>query len=268
MKFGCCVSLWEDLIFHLPQAGCQYAEGGFSSLADKSLDQVRTRAAQLEKAGVRLETMNVLFPGDFHLTGPQADFAAVDNYLEENLPKAQALGVSLVVFGSGGARRVPEGFPQEEAFAQLTELCREHIVPAMGAFGITCCVESLNRQETNILTTSEEGFRLVEAVNHPNFQLLVDLYHFDLEGEPLSALEGYRGRLGHCHIASAQNSRLLPQPWDGQDYLPFFQTLAAMGYEGRLSLEGDTRGGLSQIRSSLEYLQALTSQAAPAACPR
>ena len=251
MKFGCCVSLWEDLIFHLPQAGCQYAEGGFSSLADKSLDQVRTRAAQLEKAGVRLETMNVLFPGDFHLTGPQADFAAVDNYLEENLPKAQALGVSLVVFGSGGARRVPEGFPQEEAFAQLTELCREHIAPAMGAFGITCCVEPLNRQETNILATSEEGFRLVEAVNHPNFQLLVDLYHFDLEGESLSALESYRGRLGHCHIASAQNSRLLPQPWDGQDYLPFFQTLAAMGYEGRLSLEGDTRGGLSQIRSSL-----------------
>ena len=54
MKIGCCVFLWEDLIFHLPQAGCQYAEGGFSSLADKSLDQVRTRAAQLEKAGVRV----------------------------------------------------------------------------------------------------------------------------------------------------------------------------------------------------------------------
>ena len=72
----------------------------------------------------------------------------------------------------------------------------------------------------------------------------------------------YRGRLGHCHIASAQNSRLVPQPWDGQDYLPFFQALAAMGYEGRLSLEGDTRGGLPQIRSSLAYLRQLTGQAA------
>ena len=99
-------------------------------------------------------------------------------------------------------------------------------------------MEPLNQKETNILTTSGECFRLVEAVNHPNLQLLVDLYHFDLEGESLSALEGYRGRLGHCHIASAQNSRLVPQPWDGQDYLPFFQALAAMGYEGRLSLEG------------------------------
>ncbi|MFR8126029.1 MAG: TIM barrel protein [Acutalibacter sp.] len=92
------------------------------------------------------------------------------------------------------------------------ELCREHIAPAAAAHGITCCVEPLNRKETNILTTSGECFRLVEAVNHPNLQLLVDLYHFDLEGESLSALEGYRGRLGHCHIASAQNSRLVPQP--------------------------------------------------------
>ena len=118
------------------------------------------------------------------------------------------------------------------------------------------------QKETNILTTSGECFRLVEAVNHPNLQLLVDLYHFDLEGESLSALEGYRGHLGHCHIASAQNSRLVPQPWDGQDYLPFFRALAAMGYEGRLSLEGDTRGGLPQIRSSLAYLRQLTGQAA------
>lgn len=262
MELGCCASLWEDRILKLPAAGADYAEAGFSSLMGKSLDQVRARAAQLEKAGVSLESMNVLFPGDFRLTGPQADFSAVDSYLEENLPKAQALGVKVVVFGSGGARRVPEGFPQEEAFAQLVELCREHIAPAAAAHGITCCVEPLNQKETNILTTSGECFRLVEAVNHPNLQLLVDLYHFDLEGESLSALEGYRGLLGHCHIASAQNSRLVPQPWDGQDYLPFFRALAAMGYEGRLSLEGDTRGGLPQIRSSLAYLRQLIGQAA------
>ena len=240
MKLGCCASLWEDMILKLPAAGADYAEAGFSSLMGKSLDQVRARAAQLEKAGVSLESMNVLFPGDIRLTGPQADFSAVDSYLEENLPKAQALGVKVVVFGSGGARRVPEGFPQEEAFAQLVELCREHIAPAAAAHGITCCVEPLNQKETNILTTSGECFRLVEAVNHPNLQLLV----------------------GHCHIASAQNSRLVPQPWDGQDYLPFFQALAAMGYEGRLSLEGDTRGGLPQIRSSLAYLRQLIGQAA------
>ena len=31
------------------------------------------------------------------------------------------LGTQIVVFGSGGARRVPEGFSKEEAFKQLVE---------------------------------------------------------------------------------------------------------------------------------------------------
>lgn len=161
MKLGCCASLWEDMILKHARRWGGLRRSGLFLVVGKSLDQVRARAAQLEKAGVSLESMNVLFPGDFRLTGPQADFSAVDSYLEENLPKAQALGVKVVVFGSGGARHVPEGFPQEEAFAQLVELCREHIASAAAAHGITCCVEPLNRKETNILTTSGECFRLV-----------------------------------------------------------------------------------------------------------
>ena len=261
MKLGCCASLWEDMILKLPAAGADYAEAGFSSLMGKSLDQVRARAAQLEKAGVSLESMNVLFPGDIRLTGPQADFSAVDSYLEENLPKAQALGVKVVVFGSGGARRVPEGFPQEEAFAQLVELCREHIAPAAAAHGITCCVEPLNQKETNILTTSGECFRLVEAVNHPNLQLLVDLYHFDLAQEPLSEIADYRGHLLHTHIASAANSREIPMPGDGENYAAFFQALKNIGYTGRMSLEGNISQGLPQIKTSLSYLKSLAQEA-------
>lgn len=71
----------------------------------------------------------------------------------------------------------------------------------------------------------------------------------------------YQGHLGHCHIASARNHRLLPQPWDGEDYLPFFQALQSIGYTGRLSLEGDTRGGLHQLASSLAYVKELARQA-------
>ena len=138
MKIGCCFSLWDEGILQFSTTGADYVETGFSSLGDKTIDQVRERGLVLREAGVSLEVMNLLFPGELRLTGPQADFAAVDRYLEENLPKAAALGVDTVVFGSGGARRVPEGFPQEEAFSQLVELGRHHVAPAMEAWGITC----------------------------------------------------------------------------------------------------------------------------------
>lgn len=126
---------------------------------------------------------------------------------------------------------------------------------------MVCCLEPLQRGECNILTSSQEAFQLVQAVGRPGVQLLVDLFHFDLEQEPLSVISRYQGHLGHCHIASARNHRLLPQPWDGEDYLPFFQALQSIGYTGRLSLEGDTRGGLHQIASSLAYVKELARQA-------
>ena len=88
MKIGCCVSLWEEMALQLPAAGADYAEGGFSSLRDKTLEQVKSRAGQLSGAGLDTPVMNLLFPGDFQLAGPQAEFSTVDRYLEENLPKA------------------------------------------------------------------------------------------------------------------------------------------------------------------------------------
>ena len=65
----------------------------------------------------------------------------------------------------------------------------------------------------------------------------------------------------HCHIASAKNSRLIPLPGDGEDYLPFFQALKAGSYQGRLSLEGSMPGGISQIQTSITYLKDLAGQA-------
>ncbi|MGI6254104.1 MAG: sugar phosphate isomerase/epimerase family protein [Acutalibacter sp.] len=262
MKFGCCTSLWEDTILQVAGVGADYAEVGFSGcLPGRTLEQIRDRGAQLEETGIRVEAMNGFFPGDLRLTGPEADPSAVDRYLEENLPKAAALGVEVVVFGSGGARRVPNGFPKEEAFAQLVELGREHIGPALGAYGITCCLEPLNPLECNIFTTTEESFELVRQVDHPNFQLLVDLYHFDMSQEQLSQIPGYRGHLCHTHIASAKNARQIPMPGDGEDYGSFFQALKDIGYQGRMSLEGNISQGVPQIGTSLAYLKDLARQA-------
>lgn len=260
MKIGCCMSLWEDSILELPDAGGDYAEVSFSSLRDKTSAQVAQRASQLKLAGVAVETMNVLFPGELPLTGPEADFSTAGRYLEENLPKAAALGAKVIVFGSGGSRRVPEGFPHQEAFAQLVAFCGEYLAPAMAAHGILCCVEPLCGKECNILNSSEEVFQLVKKVNHPNLGLLIDLYHFDLEKESLSIIQNYQGKLGHTHIASAKNGRLIPLPGDGDNYQAFFKTLKGIGYQGRVSLEGSMPGGMAQIQASLAYLHSLAQE--------
>jgi sugar phosphate isomerase/epimerase len=71
--------------------------------------------------------------------------------------------VRILCFGSGGARRVPDGFSKDEAFAQLVAF-GTRIAPEAKAHGITVVIEPLRRQETNIINTAAEGFALVKAV--------------------------------------------------------------------------------------------------------
>lgn len=257
MRFGCCMSLLDENLPRLAQAGADYAETGFTSLQELTLAQCRERAQQLEEAHLAVEVMNVLFPAALPLTGPQADLAAAADYLDRGLEKAALFGTKKLVFGSGAARRVPEGFPREAAWEQLLTLCREVIAPRMERRGMVCCIEPLQKGECNILNTCAEAFPLVRAVGSPGVRLLVDLYHFDLEGEPRPSLEHYRGYLCHAHIASAKNGRLPPLPGDGEDYREFFRHLAAAGYQGEVSLEGNMPGGLEQVKTSLAYLRSL-----------
>ncbi len=261
MKIGCCTSLFQEDIFSLAGSSVDYAEIGLCELSRHSMDEIAGRAELLDKAGVRCLAGNVLFPGELSLTGPNRDLPGILEYLSETLEKAAFLGVKTVVFGSGGPRRVPEGFPREAAWEQLCGLCADHISPILEKHGMTCCIEPLNRTETNILNTSTECARLVREVGKPNIRLLVDLYHFNLEQEPLAALEGYGDLLAHVHIASAKNNRELPKMGDGEDYSAFFAALKAIGYEGGVSLEGSVSGDFGVcVGESAAYLKDLSAE--------
>lgn len=258
---GLCGSLFDDRLLSLPKTGAAYAEVGFSELAGHAKEEISERAARLHERGVPTPAANVMFPGSIPLTGPKVDKGEIAQYLDSTLEKASPLGLSRLVLGSGGSRRVPEAFSREKAFDQLCELLSDLISPALKKYGITCCIEPLNRRECNILNTCRESAKLVRAVDKDNIRLLVDLYHFQIEGEEISSLSDYGDILAHAHIASEKNSRALPQPGDGEDYAPFFQALHEIGYEGKLSLEGSiAEDFFSCVQSSVAFLNSLAAR--------
>ena len=48
-----------------------------------------------------------------------------------------------------------------------------------------------------------------------------------------------RAHLRHLHFANPQG-RVFPQKWDEFNYAPFFANLKAIGYDKRISMEGNT----------------------------
>ncbi len=258
MKIGCCMSLFDDRIFSLSQAGADYVEIGISELNGHSREEILQRADALKASGLSCLAGNLLFPGGMPLVGEAVDREKTADYLSDVLDKAALLGIHTIVFGSGKARAVPEGYSREKTWEQLRSLCSQLIAPSAESRDIVCCIEPLNRGECNILNTCSESARLVREVDKTSIRLLVDLYHFDLEREPRASLAGYRGLLAHAHIASAKNGRLFPQPGDGEDYASFFRALQEAGYEGSLSLEGSVKGDFLEFAgSSIRYLHTL-----------
>jgi sugar phosphate isomerase/epimerase len=234
---GYCVSLKG--LEAAKAAGFDYVELGATEIATLSDDGFEAALARVKEAGIPTSNANLFLPATMKVTGPDIDPDAQMAYVRTAFARLARLGVKILCFGSGGARRVPDGFAKEEAFAQLVAFGKR-IAPEARAHGITVVIEPLRRQETNIINTAAEGLELVRAVNDPNFELLIDFYHLASENEDPSIVVTARDHIRHLHMANPQG-RVFPLAWDEFDYAPFFEQLRRIGYAGRISIEASSR---------------------------
>ena len=236
MKIGICTSL--DNIEKVAQIGFDYIELAVTRIADMDSGEFSAAIHKMENLGMRCEALNVLFPGNIRLTGPEVDKEKIREYLENVFVKVSQLGGKIVVFGSGGPRRIPEGWDREKAWGQLKDAARI-TGDIAGKYDITIAMEPLNTGETNILNSVSEGFKFVQEVAHPNVKLLADFYHMRKENEDISVLKSVASQLVHLHIAKGSD-RAYPKDLSEDLYEEFFNTLREAGYDGRCSIEGNT----------------------------
>lgn len=187
------------------------------------------------KPDLPVPSANSLVPGSLPIVGPAVDAAKLKTYMGRVLQRADAVGMHTLVFGSGAARNVPDGFDRNRAVDQITAFLAES-ADAARRYGVTLVIEPLNRSECNILNTVAEAMTYVDRLKHPNVQCLVDSYHFWLEDEPLSSLEAALPAIKHVHVAD-RDGRVAPGESGTSDYGPFMKVLKAGGYDGLTAVE-------------------------------
>lgn len=221
----------------MAEAGFDFIEWPMSrtvgTMDEAAFAGVRDLAASLS---ITPEAWNVMLPPALKVVGPDVDTDAFTRYVETAFTRAATLGGEVVVFGSGGARSVPEGWDHQEAIRQFEDACRIAGDTAR-RHGLTIAIEPLNTAETNLVTSVDEGAAIVDRLRHPAIRLLSDLYHVKQEGEPMADTGRVAAKLAHVHIA-APHSRTLPEPGEHDAvYDEWFATLERAGYNGRISLE-------------------------------
>jgi len=216
-------------------AGFDYMEVRTSEVAALSDEDYEQLAAKLRRLALPVLAAYWFLPAEVKVTGPDIDVGRQMAYLHKAFDRVSRLGVRVIVFGSSGARQVPEGFPKAEAFQQLVDFGKR-AGPEARSRNITIAIEPQRREESNIINTTAEALAWVEAVNDPNVQLMVDYYHFEVEKEDPAILRKVSGHLRHLHMANPDH-RVMPLDLGEYNYAPFFAVLRQIRYDRLIGLE-------------------------------
>ena len=250
---GCCVGPRE--LRFVRDAGFDYAELN-AKVTKPSMPDAEWRAIrdELLRNQVPLLAFNRLFPPDMSIVGPDVDMDEIARYLAVAFARMADLGGQHVGFGAGKNRRVPDGFPRDEARAQLARVVRM-AGDLAAAHGMWVHFEFFNRAETNLINTVEDAVSFVQELAHDRVDLLVDFYHLVQNGEPVSELTKAGGRIGYVHVADEERK------WPGSGSLPvreWFEVLREIGYQGPISIECNFEDPIPELRQAGEAIRRLS----------
>ena len=194
-------------------------------------------AERLQKAGIR-----ALVCGAF---GPDRDVSADDPAVRENgrryigqcVDIAAALGAPMVagpMYSATGKVALVSPEKRSQQWAWATENLRKAADHAASR-GVKLAIEPLNRFETDLINTVEQGVDLVSRIGRSNVGLLLDTFHMNIEEHSVpDAIRRAGSHLLHFHACA--NDRGIP----GKDHLPWVEikkALSNVGYTGPWVIE-------------------------------
>ena len=234
MKIGVCSPIErQDLLENLGYDQLELSIGAISEMNEEELSELKQRIVGRK---IRVTSANCMLHGSLPQLCQDEGLEKVSEYLAMVMPKLQYLGITTAVFGSGWHRRMPDDMPYEKRHQIIRDVL---VIMEREARknGVTVVIEPLNQKETNMLLTTEEAMGYIKELDLPNLKLLVDLYHFYCEGEPLERIYEYGPYIKHVHIVEP-SKRTFMRKDDDYDYGAFVKALRDVGYDGALMFEG------------------------------
>ena len=256
MKFGVCVGTDIEKMKLIKAIGYDYAEGHCQEIANKD----KTYLDEMKKTGLPVVAANCFI--GLRIVGEEKNYDEIDAYLEKLFDNASYLGLEYLVFGSSGARRIPEGMSLEEGRAGIIDFLKNHVVPLAEKYDIPVAIEPLNPQECNAINTVDDGVEVAEAVGSPYIKVLADVAHMYFQNEEMNKLLKYKGMIIHAHTSNPapapelNKKRTYPTENDAFRQEEFVAPLKAIGVE-TCSIEADVIDFERDVREAYKVFATL-----------
>lgn len=246
MKFGANLWIWVSPVTleELKVTAARMAEAGFEIIelpfeTVDAFDYVEA-AAIIRDYGLAVSTAAAM--------GPDRDLIHSDRTIRDNgvayirhcIEAARTLGAQNLIGPIYSAVGRTWQTTAEERGRDLDLLVSQlqGLAAYAGDHGVTLCIEPLNRFETSFINTAAQGIELIDQVDHPACQLMLDTFHMNIEETSLGeAIRAVGPRLHHFH--ACENDRGVP----GAGHVPWNDVatgLKEIGYEGPVVIESFT----------------------------
>ncbi|WP_274362928.1 sugar phosphate isomerase/epimerase family protein [Paenibacillus thermotolerans] len=246
---GWCKGIDEADLLH--KYGFDYIEAPISALQVEDNKQLRMMISKYINSPIPVKALNLFFPRDMKVVGPDVDWRRVRNYNARVADALARIGAEIAVFGSGGSRKFPDGWGRARADEQMLILLRD-IAGEFAGTGITLAIEPLNRKETNLINSVAEGVAFAKLINAEPIRVLADFYHMDEEQEDYQTLIEQKDWLAHIHIADTGRR----SPGTGlYPYDTFVEKLKEAGYAGMISAECSVTEPDLELPASLAFMR-------------
>lgn len=234
MKIGICSP--QEHWSQIKTIGYDFAEGYFRGITIATQEDFKRMCEFQGESGISVEVCNGIFGNDIPLYEGKESDALISDYLEKGFYRTKLLGGEVTVFGSGAARRIPDGMETERAkdrFAQVLYLAGD----IAKKNGMQLALEPLSYRETNFINTLSDGIDICKYTGHPNVGITLDFFHFYSNGEDLATIADASPYLFHAHLARPNPDRKAPTATDLEECRKWAEALRSIGYDKRISLE-------------------------------
>ncbi len=197
-------------------------------------------AGRLADLGLGATVCLVMGPGRELVAADPGTVATTQDYLRRVVDAAAEVGSAVIAgpaYASVGRTWRMSPAEREAAYSELRDNLAPVIEHAMAA-GVCVGVEPLNRYETSVINTVDQGLRALDGLPDEGCGLALDVYHLNIEEQDIPDAIRRAGRK-IAHVQVCANDRGAP----GADHLDWPAILAALedaGYDGPLAIESFT----------------------------
>jgi len=266
LKFAICNELFQgwdfkQIVRFVSETGYDGLEIAPFTLAD-SVDEISAnRRNEIKKIaidnGIQITGLHWLLvkPEGLHICHPDAGTRQrTIDYLCHLIDFCADVGGSVMTFGSPNQRNLEPGIDPQQGWQWALESFAACGSTAAGR-GVTLCLEALPQDLTNLLNTNAEVIKMVDAINHPNIRMMVDVK--SMYSEQISIPENIRNCASYFRYVHANDANLKGPGFGDVDFQPILQALIEVGYNGFVSVEAFdfSPGAEETAKKSLRYMQ-------------